>query len=513
MSRSSRIGVIGGGASAVSLLDALSRREEVPESVTVFEPGPHLWRGRAYQPDSTTLRVNVPPDDMSLCFGDTHHFENWVGTRSRVLGDPDTDYLDPYAAIPFLPRAVYGDYLEQTARTALTRLAGRGCRIEQVREGVVAADPSEDLLRLRTDRGDVRTVDYAVLCVGGGRPADPYGLTGAPGFVPDPYPVVCRLDGIARDADVAVIGSGLTAADVVLTLANWGHRGRITLLSRRGVLPAVRQRPVEHRLRHFTPAHFRDLAARGGTRTLPQTVEVMRAEIADAGADWDALVEEISGAGTEHPVGRMRRHLSGVHDSDLGLRILQRAVPDTGPDVWPLLPEADRSALIRDHYRTIMSLCCPMPPAGATALLELIDGGRLEIVRGVERVTAEPGGGFLARTAGGDRPADVVVNAVNAPAHRIPPKAEGLIGSLVAAGMAARHPRGGVHVERATSRLVAGGRTWPRLYALGELASGSLFFTFGVPSLVDRAYDIAEAVSRHAGTGAVRDGDDVMQTA
>jgi hypothetical protein len=37
-----------------------------------------------------------------------------------------------------------------------------------------------------------------------------------------------------------------------------------------------------------------------------------------------------------------------------------------------------------------------------------------------------------------------------------------------------------------------GGRTDPRLYALGDLAGGSLFFTFGMPSLVDRARDIVE---------------------
>lgn len=35
-----RIGIVGGGASAVCLLDALSQRDEVPEAVTVFDPSP-----------------------------------------------------------------------------------------------------------------------------------------------------------------------------------------------------------------------------------------------------------------------------------------------------------------------------------------------------------------------------------------------------------------------------------------------------------------------------------------
>ncbi|MCP3822721.1 FAD/NAD(P)-binding protein [Streptomyces sp. A3M-1-3] len=509
MSASARIGVIGGGASAVCLLDTLSRRDAVPGTVTVFEPSPHLWRGRAYQPDSVTLRVNAPPDDMSVRFGDVHHFENWVEARSCLLG-AETDYADPWSGAPFVPRAVFGDYLEQTARTALIRLVGCGWRISLVRAAVTAIDRTAQGLELRACDGVSHEADYAVLCVGGGRPADPYQLAGLPGFLPDPYPAVRHLSQIASDEDVAVIGSGLTAADVVLTLAASGHLGRITLLSRRGVLPAVRQRPVGYTLRHFTPARFRAMAARRETLRLDDAVAVMQAELADAGARMDDVTREVLAAEDEDPVARMRRHLAAVDDEGLGLRILQRAVPDTGPDVWPLLPEQDKSILIRDHYRTIMSLCCPMPPASAATLLGLVDSGQLDIVRGVERITPVPGRGFLARTPDGPRTAGVVVNAVNAPAHRIPPGATSLITSLVDSGMAGRHPRGGLHVERTTSRLTVQGRPDPLLYALGDLAAGSLFFTFGVPSLVDRAYDIAEAVLADAAARTIRGG--TMQT-
>jgi len=110
-------------------------------------------------------------------------------------------------------------------------------------------------------------------------------------------------------------------------------------------------------------------------------------------------------------------------------------------------------------------------------------------------VTAQDGNGFRTAIAGSSRTFGTVVNAVSAPVHRIPPRAEPIIGSLLRAGLAARHPRGGLHVERSTSRLIADdGRADPRLYALGDLAAGSLFFTFGVPSLVDRAVDIARAI-------------------
>ncbi|MFD0529152.1 hypothetical protein ACFQ1I_23075 [Kitasatospora arboriphila] len=100
------------------------------------------------------------------------------------------------------------------------------------------------------------------------------------------------------------------------------------------------------------------------------------------------MIEEITGAHREHPVERLRRQLSEVDSPDLGLRILQRAVPDTGPDIWPLLSERDKVELLRTHYRTIMSLCCPMPPSSATELLRLADEGQLQIVSGLQDIAA-----------------------------------------------------------------------------------------------------------------------------
>ncbi|MEU7051463.1 FAD/NAD(P)-binding protein [Streptomyces eurythermus] len=490
-----RIGIIGGGASAVCLLDALSRHDEVPQSVTVFDPSPHLWRGRAYQPDATVLRVNAPPEDMTVRAGDPAHFTRWLRTRTKMLG-AQTDHVDARSGISFPPRAVYGDYLEQCARSSLGRLAALGSRIRLVREAVTDLVREDGALLARTAGRDAFALDHVVLCVGTGTPADPHGLSGAPGFVADPYPVVRQLAGIGERDRVVVLGSGLTAVDVVLSLTAAGHTGEVVLASRRGVLPGVRQRPVEHELRYFTAERFRAMAARGERLPLDDAVALMRTELSAAGSRFDAVVREIGGSGTEEPLARLRRQLDLVNDPDPGLRILQRAVPDTGPEVWPLLPEQDKTRLLRDHYRTIMSLCCPMPPASAATLLEQVDSGRLGVLRGVERISPGPAGGFRVHGPDGVRHADVVVNAVSPPAHRVPPAAAALVDALTGRGLASRHPRGGISVARATSGLLTGGGTDRRVYALGDLAAGSLFFTFGVPSLVDRAVDIADAIRR-----------------
>ncbi len=499
MSSSLKIGVVGGGASAVCLLDALAQREDLCNGqITVFEPAAHPWRGRAYQPDMDAVRVNAPPQDMSVRAGGDAHFHDWLVSRGFQLASGGR-YWDPHGHTTFVPRAVYGDYLEHSARAAWMRLLRRGWRVELVRERVRHTVSEPGGLTLITERGRRTFVEYAVLCVGASAPADLYGLGGCDRFIRDPYPLNRTLSAIPADATVGVIGSGLTAIDAVRALTSSGHRGQIRLLSRRGVLPGVRQRPRHHRLRHFTPGHFRAAAARGESTSLAELATIMGAELIEAGENPAAIRAEIAAAGSEDPVARLRRQLAAVGSSSMALRILQQAVPEAGPDVWPLLPDAEQERLLRRHDRTIMSLCCPMAPASAAALLDLVHSGQLTIVRGLRDIGRGRDGRFEIRTGQDRQYADYVINAVNSRLTGVPAQAAPLIGGLVTAGLAEPHPRGGLRVERATSRLVTAGTAQRRLYALGDQAGGSLFFTFGIQSLVDRSVDIVGAIRSDMG--------------
>jgi uncharacterized NAD(P)/FAD-binding protein YdhS len=495
------IGIVGGGPSAVCLIEALAGTDLANGALTVFEPSPHLWRGRPFQPDVDSVRVNAHPDEMSVRAGDPGHFTRWLWGRAAA-GEPV--HPDPFIGTPFPSRALFGEYLAESARAALAVLRRRGWRVEVVRAAVTAATRTRDRIVLRTAHGRHHAVDHTVLCVGGGRPQDSYGLTGAAGFVCEPYPLRDTLRQLPADRHVAVVGSGLTAVDVVVGLAARGHSGPISMVSRSGMLPGVRQRPVEYTLQHFTLQRLRGWAATRDRIELVDLIALMRQEFAAAGPAAEAEVRtELDLLGVESPGHRLRRHLDEVDSPALGLRILQRAVPDTGPDVWPLLPERDRARILRDHHRTIMSLCCPMPPSSAAVLLELVDSGQLTLRSGLRTVRPRSAGGFDLGLEDSAHSADLVINAMSPPVHRIPSTAESLIASLETGGAAIRHPRGGLHLSRATSRIVAAGDADPRLYGLGDIAAGELFFTFGVPSLVDRAADITHAIlAAVAGHGA-----------
>lgn len=490
------VAIIGAGAASVCVLDALSQRTGPPGSVTIYERSGQLWRGRPYQRDAPVVKVNAPPEEMSVRSGDATHFRRWL---MDLGGDGGVhDRPDPQCGTRYPSRSLYGDYLVHCADAAIRRLRSRGWRVAVVRGAVTGARPVGERIAVQTDDGRSRSADYAVLCLGGGRPADPYDLHGHHGFIADPYPTHRSLRGIDPRARIAVLGTGLTAVDTVIALAAGGHRGPITMVSRSGTLPAVRQPYLPHRLQHFTPERMRDLVQSGRRVGLPELIRWMRWELLAAGVDPAMTFEEVRTHDTEDPIPRLERHLAAVGSADLGPRILQHAVPDSGQDVWQALHEADRQFVLAGYFRTIMSLCCPMPPGSAATLLRLAQSGQLEICGGMRDATASAGGGFRIRA---DRrvDADVVVNAVNSPADGIAADTGPLISTLIAQGSAEPDPCGGLRIERATSRLAVGGQPQRRIFALGDITFGSLFFTFGIPVLVDRAAEIVEAIRTDAG--------------
>lgn len=271
------------------------------------------------------------------------------------------------------------------------------------------------------------------------------------------------------------------------------------MLSRSGTLPAVRQPHVPHELKHFTPEYMHGLVRQGRQVSLTELIARMRDELLAAGVDPSTTFDEVRTQGVEDPIRRLRRHFAAVESRDLGARILQHAVPDSGQDVWHALRAADRRFVLDGYFRTIMSLCCPMPPASAKTLLRLVDSGQLEVRAGVGGIEPYDDGGFRIR-ADHDVTADVVVNGVNSPADGIAGDTGPLVDTLVAGGLAGPDPYGGLTIDRETSRLVVDGEPQRQLFALGDITFGSLFFTFGIPVLVDRGVDIVDTIRADAGS-------------
>lgn len=207
-----RVAVIGGGASGVLMALQLLRHGPGVRVVLV-EKTDRPGRGVAYATRDPAHLLNTRVSSMSAYADAPDHFLDWLRTR-----------LDPTASpSAFVARALYGRYLAET----LAEAEGRD-RLTCLQAEAVRLVPGPGDVAVHLAGGQVLPADHVVLATGHALPqADPGGAVTQPwdGTRPDP------------DADVLIVGTGLTMVDQVLSLLDAGHRGRIEAVSRRGLLP------------------------------------------------------------------------------------------------------------------------------------------------------------------------------------------------------------------------------------------------------------------------------------
>lgn len=213
------VAVVGGGLSGV-----LAARELLAypdHEVVLIDPSARPGRGLAYGTARPWHLLNSPAAAMSADADRPDEFVDWCRGR-----DPHVKPTD------FVPRSWYGDYLtevlKETDRSSEGRLTVHRGRVERIFAGGRYAVLLADAV--------VIPADLVVLALGNVRKRsgiDPW----QPGALED-----------LPDGPVVLKGTGLTAVDVVLTLARLG-RTQIVAVSRHGLLPQrhrpTNQQPIE----------------------------------------------------------------------------------------------------------------------------------------------------------------------------------------------------------------------------------------------------------------------------
>ncbi|MFF2012723.1 FAD/NAD(P)-binding protein [Streptomyces sp. NPDC058195] len=458
-----RLAIVGGGASAVTLVDALARstpREKI--KVSIFEPRADPGPGRPYQQDADGALINRPAEAMSIRHTEPLDFRNWLREAGNRGEFPS---VDPEAR--FQPRWLFGVYLRRRLASAAARLAAGGSTVETSESTVEDVLPVDGGLRILTSTGVTQTNDHVVMCLGTPRPADLYGLSGRPGFVADPYPLAGPLP---ADEPVTVLGSNLSAVDIAVALLRRGHTAPVRLMSRNGALPSVRCRPAV-----ILPDEARELAEavrRTPSAALWTTVRrLLRARLAAHGASADEMVRDL--AVGEPAAGRLTRQLGRQDAEDCWRAVLLPLLDPVGELFWQRLPPRTRQSFLGRHHTRLATVLNPMPPATAALLLEALRTGALEVHAGVTAVTARPTGGFTVTADGRDHHAGVLLNAVRATPYDPEEPAGRLLARLTASGLVRPHPCGGVYVDFATNRVLGPA---PGLYALGHPTAGDLYY-------------------------------------
>lgn len=433
--------IVGGGATGVIFAAHLLKNSRADRIVLVEKRG-RIGRGLAY---STTLPdhlLNVRAQNMSALPDDPDHFVRWLTGRNL---------MKPEAQFFFAPRKTYGDYLEDLLREADAEHPGR---LQIVGDEVIWANPYSSGVEVHLASGETLQASRLVLATG--HDIEPLNRD----------QITVRIDSqdsaLPSDAPVLILGSGLSMVDAVLSLEARGHRGAVTVVSRRGLVP---QRQV---LPHPIPFTQDDLPfGVEPSRFLRWLRDGVRAHV-DVGGNWRDVID--------------------------GLRPYNQRI-------WQSWPERSRKTFLRHAKAWWDTHRHRMAPEVHDRIQAAMQAGRL-IIRAARVLRMEKTGAGVAATLRprGSRQEETLqvarVYECTGIIRNIEDSSHAILRGLVQAGLAKADPlRLSLQVTRDCHLIGQDGQVSQRLYALGPLTRSEFFEIDAIPEIRVQAAMLAKNFS------------------
>lgn len=276
-----RIAVIGFGFSGLMAAVNLIRAAKNPLTLYIIDEEAD-GRGTAYSTTNPEHLLNVAASNMSAFADVPEHLVQWFATADAAAAKARLKLTVDYTPGDFIPRALYGEYLQSIWREAQEIAAHKNLSIKLVPTQAVAITKSEEIAVL-TQRGDAIAVDTIILAVGHEHKNILPHLKTAD-IVQDIWAPDALANAKEWASPVMLMGTGLTAIDMVLSLRRAQYAGEIIIASRRGLMPRVHAP-------HASIFSFSETEI-AAYKNLRGMLHMVRSKIAEHG-DWRAVFDAL----------------------------------------------------------------------------------------------------------------------------------------------------------------------------------------------------------------------------
>jgi uncharacterized NAD(P)/FAD-binding protein YdhS len=296
-----------------------------------------------------------------------------------------------------------------------------------------------------------------------------------PQYFSSPWPPEPILESIPRDANVAVLGSSLSAIDALMTLVDNGYSGKIRCYALDGLMPRVQpEKQVMVDRKHLTIANLHEIQ-RTKLRN-PTVKEMFRLFITEAEEnegkqiDWNVAAREDKSA-QELLVEDVTIAKNG---GDALINIPYSLRYDSS-EMWKWLSADEKQKFKKwlGRYWAINRHC--MPLHNAQRIAELFHTGKLEIIKDLKEVTYDENeGAFVMKYQKGKKSTEKYLINATGPAAQVKAMKSELLQNLAESGVIEADPVGGIKVYTETMQVISGEAVTPHLYAVGHITNGVL---------------------------------------
>ncbi len=432
------IAIIGGGFSGIAVFANLVQKAEKSLSIALISRDPLGHFGPAYSTTKPEHLLNVRAGGMGLFVAHPGDFFHWCR-------DNDIPGTAPAA---FMPRMIYARYLQNVLDNAQRLAAEKSIRFSFIQDEVEHITAA-DIYSIETPNGPIQAKNI-VLAIGNSLKAS--AEKNIPGLISEPWNY--DYTQLPKGGHVAIIGSGLTAVDCIISILKSGWNGKISCYSGSGLLP--RAHLADFNADKTVKAEPFDAEKTALSQVFSQFLKILRGST----VEWQYAID--------------------------GLR------PQT-QRIWKNLSPRDKRRLAEKYFNRWNVRRHRFAPEIGAVVDTAIANGQLEVLK-ARCSNAESQNGkvtlCLTNTVGKRRESFDVAFHCTGVNYRY--DSNPLLNKLVGTGLLQPDENG--YGVAATGDYVAKTDTYGKIYAIGAPLFGKLFETTAVPELRGEADAIATSL-------------------
>jgi uncharacterized NAD(P)/FAD-binding protein YdhS len=230
------INIVGNGLSGLLVTANLINDTPTPLYIRLFEANSSKGKGIAYSTKNKNHLLNVTVEKMSAFFDDQLHFFNWVKSHQEY------SLIDPEILLKsYLPRKVYGQYIENIYAETIQKAQLKMCVIEEINERVIDLKITNNVFSCITEK-DTYIAEFNVLATGNNLPRNPNleekSFIYNTNYFQNPWEESFTKTP-KTDLPFLIIGNGLTMVDTVISIIDNNIKNKIISISPNGygILP------------------------------------------------------------------------------------------------------------------------------------------------------------------------------------------------------------------------------------------------------------------------------------